>query len=78
MARGQRRSIDEKIQQKREIIEKLQQRIKSEQDELNVLLTKKREYYKNIADMLIEAELDEYEVAEAIQEYKKNRQAVAV
>ena len=74
MARGQRRSIDEKIQQKKEIIEKLQQRIETEQDGLNALLRQKQEeYYKNIVNILIDAEMDEYEVTEAIKEYKSNK-----
>ncbi len=74
MARGQRKSIDEKIQQKKEIIEKLQQRIETEQDGLNALLRQKQEeYYKNIVNILIDAEMDEYEVTEAIKEYKSNK-----
>ena len=79
MARGQRRSIDERIQQKKEIIKKLQQRIETEQDGLEALLRQKQEeYYKNIVDMLIAAEMDECEVTEAIQEYKNRKKAIAV
>ena len=74
MARGQRRSIDEKIQQKEEMIEKLRARLKTEEDELeNLLRQKKEEYYKNIVDMLLEANMSESEASEAIHKYLQNR-----
>lgn len=42
MARGQRKSIDEKIREKEELIGALKVRIQSEERELNDLLTEKR------------------------------------
>ena len=42
MARGQRKSIDEKIREKEELIGALKVRIQSEERELNDLITEKR------------------------------------
>ena len=43
MARGQRKSIDEKIQQKREIIKALEVWIEHEKEELEALISKQKQ-----------------------------------
>ena len=43
MARGPRKSLDDKIKEKKEIIEALKTRIKSEQAELDELLKEKQD-----------------------------------
>lgn len=56
MARGQRKSIDEKIREKEELIGALKVRIQSEERELNDLLTEKRnKEAEAITRMLAEA-----------------------
>lgn len=49
MARGPRKSLDDKIREKCEIIEALKTRIKSEQSELDVMLKEKQD--KEIAEL---------------------------
>ena len=49
MARGPRKSLDDKIREKSEIIEALRTRIKSEQAELDELLKEKQD--KEIAEL---------------------------
>ena len=49
MARGPRKSLDDKIKEKKEIIEALKTRIKSEQAELDELLKEKQD--KEIAEI---------------------------
>lgn len=56
MARGQRKSIDEKIKEKEELIGALKVRIQSEERELNDLITEKRnKEAEAITRMLAEA-----------------------
>lgn len=56
MARGQRKSIDEKIREKEELIGALKVRIQSEERELNDLITEKRnKEAETITRMLAEA-----------------------
>lgn len=56
MARGQRKSIDEKIREKEELIGALKVRIQSEERELNDLITEKRnKEAEAITRMLAEA-----------------------
>lgn len=56
MARGQRKSIDEKIREKEELIGALKVRIQSEERELNDLFTEKRnKEAEAITRMLAEA-----------------------
>ena len=56
MARGQRKSIDEKIREKEELIGALKVRIQSEERELNDLITEKRNKESEaITRMLAEA-----------------------
>ena len=74
MARGQRKTLDEKIVAKQELIEALQTRIESEQRELNELFEEKRRKELEAVDNLItDAGLDVDEVAELLQQYIDNR-----
>ncbi len=43
MSRGQRRSIEEKIQQKQETIDALEVRMKHEKEELEALISKQKQ-----------------------------------
>ncbi len=72
MARGQRKTIEEKIAEKEELIESLQTRIQSEQDELEDLYReKKMKDLKSIDEMIKASGLSEYEITEAIESYVK-------
>ena len=79
MARGQRKTIEDKIREKQEIIDKLRTRMEKEEDELETLYQQKREmYYRNTVQMMEEAELSETEASEAIRFYIENRETVEV
>lgn len=70
MARGPRKSLDDKIREKYEIIEALKTRIKSEQSELDVLLKEKQD--KEIAelgDILKDSRLTTEEAKKILEDY---------
>lgn len=70
MARGPRKSLDDKIREKYEIIEALKARIKSEQSELDVLLKEKQD--KEIAelgDILKDSRLTPEEAKKILEDY---------
>ena len=70
MARGQRKSIDEKIREKEELIEALKVRIQSEERELNDLLTEKRnKEAEAITRMLAEAGISMEEAKDLIAQH---------
>ena len=72
MARGQRKSLEEKITEKEELISALQTRIKSEQNELEALYNEKRlKDLENLDDLIRTSGLSEYEVTEALESYIK-------
>lgn len=78
MARGQRKTIEEKISEKEEMVRSLQIRIKSEQEELEVLYKDKRLKDLEIINETIKAfGLNECEVSEALELYisSKNKHA---
>ena len=67
MARGQRKSIDEKIREKEELIGALKVRIQSEERELNDLITEKRnKEAEAITRMLAEAGISMEEAKDLI------------
>ncbi len=77
MARGQRKSIEEKIADKEKMIEALKTRIKSEQRELEELNREKREVdLKALQEILQEAKLSAVDAAGVIREYLENRKMV--
>lgn len=70
MARGQRKSIDEKIREKEELIGALKVRIQSEERELNDLLTEKRnKEAEAITKMLAEAGISMEEAKDLIAQH---------
>jgi len=78
MARGQRKTLEEKIVAKQELIASLQTRIESEKRELNELYEEKRKKELETVNELIEdAGLAPEEVAEVLQQYINSRIANA-
>lgn len=73
MARGQRKSIEEKIMEKEELVQALRTRLKSEQGELDVLYKEKREKdLEGLSQLLEESGLNLDEASDIILEYIKN------
>lgn len=74
MARGQRKTLDEKIAAKQELIEALQTRIESEKRELDELYEEKRlRELETVSDLIADAGLNPDEVAEVLQQYIESR-----
>lgn len=74
MARGQRKTIEEKIAEKEELILALRTRLKSEQGELDALYKEKRDKdLEGISQILEESGLDVNEASEILQEYVRTR-----
>lgn len=73
MARGQRKTVEEKIAEKEELILALRTRLKSEQSELEVLYKEKRDKdLEELNQLLTSSGLDLYEASEILQEYIQN------
>lgn len=78
MARGQRKSIEEKIAAKEELIEALATRMESEKRELEEMYQeKRRKELEVVSDIITESGLEPDEVAEVLQQYLENREAAA-
>lgn len=78
MARGQRKSLEEKITAKQELITSLQTRIESEKRELDELFEeKRRKELEVVSDLIAGAGLQTEEVAAVLQQYIDNRVANA-
>ncbi len=78
MARGQRKTIEEKITAKQELIEALMTRVESEKRELEELYQeKKRKELEAVSDIIEEAGLGPEEVAEVLQQYLESKEAAA-
>lgn len=78
MARGQRKTIEEKIAAKQEMIEALQTRVESEKRELEELYQeKRRKELETVGDIIAQSGLGPEEVAQVLQEYLEHREAVA-
>ena len=78
MARGQKKTLEEKINAKLELIEALTTRIESEKRELNDLYEeKKRKELEVVSDLITDAGLEPGEVAELLQQYIDGRTANA-
>ena len=71
MARGQRKTMEEKIAAKKELIEALMTRVESEKRELEEL------YQEAVSDIIEEAGLEPEEVAAVLQQYLENREEAA-
>lgn len=73
MARGQRKSIEEKIAEKEELINAFKTRLKSEQGELEALYQEKREKdLEGLSRLLDSTGLLPDEAADVLKEYAQN------
>ena len=73
MARGQRRTIEEKIAEKEELIAALRTRLKSEQSELDALNREKKNRDLDSLNQLLESTgLDISEASDILQDYIQN------
>ncbi len=78
MARGQRKTIEEKIAAKQELIAALMTRVESEKRELDELFEeKRRKELEAVSDLIADTGLQPDEVAQALQEYVRTKTAVA-
>ena len=79
MPRGQRKSLEEKIQAKQELINALNIRMESEQRELEELFEqKKRKELEAVSDIIEDAGLAPEEVTEVLQQYIESRRAKCI
>lgn len=70
MARGQRKSIEEKIRQKQEVIDALETRIEHEREELEALISEqKQKEVETLYDFIQASNLSVYEATEALKNY---------
>lgn len=77
MARGQRRSIEEKIRQKQEVIDSLEIRLEHEREELEALISEQKQKEVEILyDFIKTFDLDVYEAKEALENYIMEREDV--
>lgn len=77
MARGQRKSIEEKIQQKQEIIDGLETRIEHEREELEALLSEqKQKEVETLYDFIKMSHLGVNEATEILQQYVAEHEEV--
>ena len=78
MARGQRKTTEEKISAKQELIDALMKRVESEKRELDELFQeKRRKELETVSELIEDAGLQPEEVAEVLQEYMRTKAAVA-
>lgn len=79
MARGQRKTIEEKINAKKELIDALMVRLESEKKELAILYAeKKKKEMEAVSELISDTGLQPEEVAEALQQYMDSKTAMAV
>lgn len=70
MARGQRKTVEEKIAEKEELILALRTRLKSEQSELDALYKEKRDRdLEELNQLLTSSGLDLNQASDILQEY---------
>ncbi|MDE5909161.1 MAG: hypothetical protein K2H52_10550 [Lachnospiraceae bacterium] len=73
MARGQRKTVEEKISEKEELILALRTRLKSEQSELDALYKEKRDRdLEELSQFLAASGLNLEEASEILKEYVRN------
>lgn len=78
MARGQRKSIEEKIQAKQQILDALLVRVESEKRELAELVEeKRRKELEAVSDMIEDYGLAPDEVTEALKAFLEARQVAS-
>lgn len=79
MARGQRKTLEEKITAKEELIEALTTRMESEKKELEELYQEKRlKELETVSDLIEDTGLQPEEVAAILQQYLDNQAEAAV
>ena len=77
MARGQRRSIEEKIKQKQVIVSALETRIEHEREELEALISEQKQRdVETLYDFIKETNLDVQEATEILQQYVTDHEEV--
>ena len=78
MARGQRKSIEEKIAAKQELIQALLTRVESEKRELEELeQEKKRKELEAVSELIAESGLQPDEVTAILQQYLEKKAVLA-
>ena len=76
MARGPRKSIEEKIEAKQELVDALETRLEAERSELEDLLREKRlKELETVGDLIEEIGLEPETVANIPKEYAKEKQS---
>lgn len=76
MARGPKKTLEEKIEAKQMLIESLETRLASEQNELEELLREKKlQDLSAVSELIEESGLDSQEVANVLKEYIKEKSA---
>ena len=76
MARGPRKTIEEKISAKQELIDALMTRVESEKRELEELYQeKKRKELEAVSDLIQDSGMKQEEVAAVLQQYLSERSA---
>lgn len=74
MARGPKKTVEEKIEAKQELISSLLTRIESEKKELEELVKeKKRKDFESVSIIITESGLSPEEAAQALQQYLDNK-----
>ena len=74
MARGQRKSLEEKIAEQRELVEALTVRIQKEKDALEALLNEQKLLrLESLNKVILEANLSPEEVSDIIKQYLSNQ-----
>lgn len=77
MARGQRRSIEEKIQQKQEVIDALEVRLEHEREELEALIIEqKQKEVETLYDFIKSTNLGVDEATEVLQQYVADHEEI--
>ncbi|MDE6845484.1 MAG: hypothetical protein K2J99_06920 [Lachnospiraceae bacterium] len=77
MARGQRKSIEEKIQQKQQVIDALETRIEHEREELEALISEqKQKEVESLYDFIKTSDLSVDEATEVLQQYVAEHEEV--
>lgn len=70
MARGQRKSFEEKIQQKQEVIDALEVRLEHEREELEALMNEqKQKEVETLYDFIKSTNLDVCEATDILKQY---------
>lgn len=76
MARGPRKSIEEKMEQKMEQIQALERKLEAERKELEALKKQKKDkQLEEVSAMILESGLSPVEVANILKDYKNEQES---